>query len=82
VCPDLGETPLRGRAETIEDSARDRELEDAVAEELEALVRCRAVVGPRSMREYLLEPVGRQLVDQAAELGRPGVGLYLSPDAR
>jgi len=82
VCPDLGETPLRGRAETIEDSARDRELEDAVAEELEALVRCRAVVGPRGMREYLLEPVGRQLVDQAAELGRPGVGLYLSPDAR
>jgi hypothetical protein len=34
------------------------------------------------VREHLLEPVCRQLLDQAAELGGPGVGLYLSPDAR
>ena len=59
-----------------------RELENAVAQELEPLVRRRAVVRPRGVREHLLEPVGRKLVDQAAELGRPGVGLYLSPDAR
>jgi hypothetical protein len=82
VGPDLGETPLRGGTETVEDSACDRELEDAVAEELEALVRCRAIVRPRRMSEDVLEPVGRELVDQAAELGRPGVGLYLSPGAR
>jgi hypothetical protein len=82
MCPDLRQAALRRGAEAIEHGTRDRELEDAVAEEFEALVRRRAVVRPRGVLEHLLEPVGRQLVDQAAELGRPGVGLYLSPDAR
>ena len=79
---DLREASLRGCAEAVEDRTRDRELEDAVAEELEPLVRLRAVLRPRGVGEHLLEPVGRQLRDQAAELVRPGVGLGLSPDAR
>jgi hypothetical protein len=82
VRSDLGETALGGIAEAVEDCPRDRELEDAVAQELEPLVRGRSVVGPRRMREDLLEPVSRQLCDQAAELGRPDVGFYVSPDAR
>ena len=79
VRPDLREPPLGGCAEAVEHGARDRELEDAVAEELEPLVRRRAVLGPRRMREHLLEPVGRQLRDQAAELVRPGVGPRPQP---
>ena len=79
---DLREPPLRRLAEAVEHGARDRELEDTVSEELEALVRRSPVVRPRGMRENHLRPVGGQLRDQAAELGRPDVGLYLSPDAR
>jgi hypothetical protein len=82
VRTNLGETALRGIGEAVEDRPRDRELEDAVAQELEPLVRRRPVVGPRGVRENLLEPVCRQLCDQAAELGRPDVGLDVSPDAR
>ena len=50
--------------------ARDDEAQDAVAEELEPLVRLDAIVGLRGMAEDLLEPSGRQLVDQPLERGR------------
>ena len=46
---------------------RDRELEHAVAEELQPLVRGRAVRRPRRVREDMLQPVGRELVDQSLE---------------
>ncbi len=72
VGADLREPPFRGRAETIEHRARDRELEDAVAQELQTLVRRRPVVRPRGVREDLLQPVGGELRDQAAELVHPG----------
>jgi hypothetical protein len=49
-------------------SAGDRQLEDAVTEELEALVRRRAVWGPGGVREDVVEPLGRQRVDQPAKL--------------
>ena len=39
VGPDLGQPPLRGVGEAIEENPRDRQLEDRVPEELEALVR-------------------------------------------
>jgi hypothetical protein len=55
VRADLREASLRGLAEAVEDGARDRELEDAVAEELESLVRRRPFVGPRRVGEDLLE---------------------------
>ena len=48
---------------------RDRELEDAVAEELEPLVRRRAVGRPRRVREDVLQPLGRELVDQRRARG-------------
>ena len=67
----LREPTLGSRAEAVEDGARDRELEDAVAEELEPLVRVGPVVDPRRMREHLLEALRRELRDQATELGRP-----------
>ena len=70
MSPNLRELPLRRILETVEDGACDRELEDAVSEELEALVRLGAVLGPGRVREYLLEPVLRKLGDQAPELGR------------
>ena len=80
--PHLRQPSLGRRAETIEDRARDRELENAVAQELEALIRVRAVLDPRRVSEDLLEPVGRKLRDQAAELVRPGRRVGLRPDAR
>jgi hypothetical protein len=56
VGADLRETALRGLAETIEYRTRDRELEDAVPEELEALVRLGSVLRPGRVGEDLLEP--------------------------
>ena len=53
---DLREATLGGRAEAVEHGTRDRELEDAVAQELEPLVRLSAVLGPGGMREHLREP--------------------------
>jgi hypothetical protein len=81
VGADLGEATLRGLGEAIEDRTRDGELEDAVAQELEALVRIRAVFCPRGVLEDLLLPGCRELRDQAAELLGPG-GLRLSLGAR
>ena len=82
VRPYLREPPLRRRAEAVEHRPRDRELEDAVAQELEPFVRVGAILDPRGVGEYLLEPVGRELRDQAAELVRPGSRVGLRPDAR
>ena len=45
------------------------ELEDAVAEKLEPLVRRGAVGRPRGVRENRREPLGRQRLDQPLELG-------------
>jgi hypothetical protein len=75
--PSLGRGP-----EPVEDCARNRELEDAVAEELEPLVRLRPLFGPRRVGEDLLQLVGRQLEDQTSELVRPDVVARLSLDAR
>jgi hypothetical protein len=69
---DLREPPFRRILEAIEDSACDGKLEDTVPEELEALVGFRPRLGPRRVREDLLEAVLGQLADQPSELGRPG----------
>ena len=79
--PNLGQPTFRSVWKTIEHRPRDRELEHAVAEELEPLVRLRAILRPRRVREDLLEQSGRKLVDQAAELVRPGL-LSVSLGAR
>jgi hypothetical protein len=81
MCTDLGQTTFRSVWKTIEHRPRDRELEHAVAEELEPLVRLRAVFRPRRVGEDLLEASGGKLVDQAAELVGPGL-LDVSPGAR
>jgi hypothetical protein len=47
---------------------RDGKLEDAVAEELEPLVRGAAVAGPRRVREDGLRQLRRELVDQLREV--------------
>jgi hypothetical protein len=80
--PNLRQAALGGRAEAVEHSTSDCKLEDAVSEELEPLVRLRAVLGPRGMREDLREPFGRQLRDEAAELVRADLVVGLSPDVR
>ncbi len=69
MCANLREPPLSGILEAVEDRARDRELEDAVPQELEPLVRLGAVLRPGRVREDLLEPFLRQLGDQTPELG-------------
>ena len=66
----LREPPFRRILEAVEDCARDRELEDAVPQELEPLVRLGPVLRPGRVREDLLEPILRQLGDQTPELGR------------
>jgi hypothetical protein len=78
---DLGEPAFRSVCEAVEHRPRDRELEHAVAEELEPLVRLRAILRPRRVGEDLLEPSGGKLVDQATELIRPGF-VRPSPGAR
>jgi hypothetical protein len=83
VGADLREPALGRLAEPVEDRTRDRELEDAVAQELEPLVRRGAVVGPGGVREDLLEARLRQLRDEAAQLVRAGQVLLAStPGAR
>jgi len=81
VRADLGQPPFRGIAEAVEDRPCDRELEDAVAEKLEPLVRLRAVFCPRRVGEDVVAPSLGELVDQAAELVRAGLET-LSPGAR
>jgi hypothetical protein len=71
VRADLREPALRSVAEAVVDGPGDRELEDAVAQELEPLVRVGPVVRPRRVLEDLLEAFGRELGDQAPELTGP-----------
>jgi hypothetical protein len=80
VRANLGEAALGEVGEALVEGTRDGELEDAVAEELEALVGRGPVGGPRGMREDGLEALRRQRVDQALELGA-GV-VFLFTDAR
>jgi hypothetical protein len=71
VRADLREPALRGVAEAVVDGPSDGELEDAVAEELEPLVRVCPVVRPGRVLEDLFEAFGRELGDQPSELARP-----------
>jgi hypothetical protein len=71
VRADLREAPLGRVPEAVVDRARDRKLEDAVAEELEALVRGGPLLGPGRVREDLVQALPRELRDQPAELFRP-----------
>jgi hypothetical protein len=68
---DLREPALGRVAEAVVDSARNRELENAVPEELEALVRGCPLVRPGRVGEDLVEALGREPLDQPAELFRP-----------
>jgi len=68
VGTDLGEASFRSICEAVEHCPSDRELEHAVAKELEPLVRLCTVFRPGGVGEDLLESRGRKLVDQAAEL--------------
>src|SRR5207302_10144005 len=79
VGADLGKAALGEVREAVVEGLRDRELEHAVAEELEALVRRRAVGRPRGMREDGLEPPDRQRLEQALQLD---LRLVLVTDAR
>ncbi len=63
----LGEVRIR-----VVQGARDRELEHAVAEEFESLVRVAPVGRPGRMREHLAAARSRELGDQPAELGAVG----------
>ena len=68
VRADLGQPPLGGVRIALVQLPRDRELEHAVAEELQPLVRRRPVGRPGGMREDVLDPLARQRVDQPPEL--------------
>jgi hypothetical protein len=50
------------------EGVRDRELEDAVAQELEPLVRGATVARPGGMREDGLRQLRREIVDQLREV--------------
>jgi hypothetical protein len=65
---DLCEPALRGVLEAIEDRARDGQLEDAVPEELESLVRLGSILRPGRVCEDLVESGLRELGNQTAEL--------------
>ena len=54
----------------VVEGARDRELEHAVSEELEALVRKRAIRRPRRVREDSVGATPREIVDQLSERAR------------
>ena len=69
----LGEPAFGCSGEAIEHCPRDGELEDAVAEELESLVRVRTILDPRRVGEHLLETLGGKLRDQPTELVRPAL---------
>ena len=57
--------PALGRVRiALVQRARDRELQDAVAEELEPLVRRRAVGRPGGVRQDVVEAFGRERVDE------------------
>jgi hypothetical protein len=57
---------------TLVERMRDRELEDAVAEELESLVRGAALARPRRVGEDGLRQLRRERLDQVREIGIGG----------
>ena len=67
VGPDLREPTFGRVGEAVVERLRDRQLEDGVAEELEALVRGRAVRRPRRMGEDVVATLGGKGFDQARE---------------
>jgi hypothetical protein len=67
VRPDLREAALAEVGKPLIQLSRDGELEDTVAEELQALVRRRAVRRPGGMREDVVEALRRQRLDQLYE---------------
>ena len=64
VRANLGQLPLRQVGVPLVERPCDGQLEDAVAQELEAFVRGRAVRRPRRVREGVVRPVSGQLFDQ------------------
>jgi hypothetical protein len=68
VGPDLREPTLLVFGEALVQLLRDRETQDAVAEELEPLVRTRPILGPRGVREDPLRRRRRKRVDQGAQV--------------
>jgi hypothetical protein len=71
VRADLRQPALREIWVPVVQRAGDRELEDAVPEELEPFVRRRAVGRPRAVGEDVLQPPVRQLRDELGQLLRP-----------
>jgi hypothetical protein len=73
--PDLREPAFRQVGIALVEGAGDGELEDAVAEELEPLVRLRSIGSPRRVREGVVEPLAGKLLDQRPQsAGCPRVG--------
>jgi hypothetical protein len=74
----LGELPLGEVRMAHVQRMRNRELEDAVAEELEPLVRGATVARPRRMGEDVLRQLRREGVDQLREVGLRGYWCELT----
>jgi hypothetical protein len=72
VRPDLRELPLGEVGIALVELPCNRELEDAVAEKLEALVRGGAIRRPGRVREDVLQAFRRELEDQSVEAGVTG----------
>jgi hypothetical protein len=68
VRADLGETAFGLVGKAVVELLRDREPENAVAEELQPLVRVRTARRPRGMRECVLKALARKRLDQSEEL--------------
>jgi hypothetical protein len=66
VGADLRQPSLRKLGVALVQRAGDGQLEDAVAEELEPLVRRGSLCRPGGVREDVLEPLRGERVDQAA----------------
>jgi hypothetical protein len=73
VRANLREASLRQVGIPLVQRPRDGELQDAVTEELQPLVRGGPVRRPRGMRECVVRPLGGQLVDQPREAARVAV---------
>ena len=73
VRADLRQPPFLKVGKALVQRACDRELQDAVPEKLQPLVRGRPVRSPRRVRECVLRPLGGQLVDQPRKTAGLGV---------
>jgi hypothetical protein len=78
VRPNLGEPPLGELGILFVERPRDRELEDAVSEELEALVRRRAVRRPGAVREDVLDSRLGKLGDELRQVAGLSGGLAVT----